>query len=156
MAVMKSSPPVTITLRHSRVAHAAIVIAYGATASVLGLLPVPLVVRTAGVLLVVAACTFALRGLRRQAGAQVTIGLDRGISVACRERAVERGSVLGDAYVGAWLTTIVWRPGRSRLPRTLLVVRDAVERDSFRQLRVVLRYGSPRPGASAPSGVEAG
>lgn len=51
------------------------------------------------------------------------------------------GRVHRDSYVGARLSTIVWRPfGRWRL-RTILLLPDMLPSTDFRRLRVLLRYG---------------
>lgn len=51
------------------------------------------------------------------------------------------GRVHRDSYVGARLSTIVWRPyGRWR-SRTILLLPDMLPADDFRRLRVLLRYG---------------
>jgi hypothetical protein len=42
--------------------------------------------------------------------------------------------------VGAWITTIVWRPDNWRLSRTILVLPDMLPDEDFRRLRVMLRY----------------
>ncbi len=56
------------------------------------------------------------------------------------------GAILDDSYVGAWLTTIVWRQDGQpwwRPATAIVVLPDMLPRDEFRRLRVVLRYGRP-------------
>ena len=48
--------------------------------------------------------------------------------------------ILGTTYVTPWLTVLNLRPEGRRLARHVLVVPDNIERDLFRQLRVVLRW----------------
>ena len=51
------------------------------------------------------------------------------------------GRVHRDSYVGARLSTLVWRPfGRWRL-RVILLLPDMLPARDFRRLRVLLRYG---------------
>ena len=51
------------------------------------------------------------------------------------------GRVHRDSYVGARITTIVWRPfGRWR-SRAILILPDMLPAHDFRRLRVLLRYG---------------
>jgi toxin CptA len=51
------------------------------------------------------------------------------------------GRIHRDSYVGARLSTIVWRPfGRWRV-RTILILPDMLPAADFRRLRVLLRYG---------------
>ena len=50
------------------------------------------------------------------------------------------GHVRCTTYVGAWLTSIVWRPDGACLSRAVLIVPDMLPEDDFRRLRVMLRY----------------
>ena len=74
------------------------------------------------------------------------VGIDRRITVTdCNGRS-RAGAILDDSYVGAWLTTIVWRWDESPWwypATTIVVLPDMLAPDSFRRLRVVLRYGRP-------------
>lgn len=71
---------------------------------------------------------FELRG-------DLTLTVVSGDGTACA------GRVHRDSYVGARLSTIVWRPyGRWRA-RTILLLPDMLPADDFRRLRVLLRYG---------------
>jgi hypothetical protein len=51
------------------------------------------------------------------------------------------GRVHRDSYVGARLTTLVWRPFGRRRARTILLLPDMLPAQDFRRLRVLLRYG---------------
>ena len=54
--------------------------------------------------------------------------------------------ILDDSYVGARLTTIVWRPDGAPLVmpvRAIVILPDTLAADDFRRLRVLLRYGQP-------------
>jgi hypothetical protein len=85
------------------------------------------------------------------------VGIDRRITVTDCDGRSRAGAILDDSYVGAWLTTIVWRWDESpwwRPATAIVVLPDMLPRDSFRQLRVVLRYGRPTA-AGATSGEEA-
>jgi len=50
------------------------------------------------------------------------------------------GHVRSATYVGALVTTIVWRADGARWSRTVLVVPDMLAAEDFRRLRVMLRY----------------
>ena len=50
------------------------------------------------------------------------------------------GEVIDGSFVAPWLTIVHWRPLGSRLTRTLLVLPDMLDAESFRALRVVLRW----------------
>jgi hypothetical protein len=119
-------------------------------------LPVTAVVPAAAVVAVV-----LVSGLWRCTGrgvpALLHIGIDRRITVTDRDGRSRAGMIQDDSYVGAWLTTIVWRwDGMPwwRPARAIVVLPDTLPRDEFRRLRVVLRYG--RPGTGGRSGEEAG
>lgn len=51
------------------------------------------------------------------------------------------GRVHRDSYVGARLSTLVWRPYGRRRARAILLLPDMLPADDFRRLRVLLRYG---------------
>lgn len=88
----------------------------------------------------------------------VHVGIDRRIAVSDREGRSRTGAILDDSYVGAALTTIVWRADGDpwwRPARAMLFVPDSLRPDEFRRLRVVLRYGLAPDGA-ATSGIDAG
>lgn len=61
------------------------------------------------------------------------------------------GRVHRDSYVGARLSTLVWRPfGRWR-SRTILLLPDMLPADDFRRLRVLMRYGRSDVAHGAPA-----
>ena len=105
---------------------------------------------------------WALRTLRTCVGigvpALIVVGLDRRLTlVACEGRSLD-GDILDDSYVGASITTIVWRPDQARWyapARSIVILPDGVGADEFRQLRVMLRYGRPSVGQQT-SGRDAG
>ena len=72
------------------------------------------------------------------------LGNDRRMTVTDYEGRSHAGTILDDTFVGAWLTTIVWR--RDELPwwrpaPVIVVLPDMLSREDFRRLRVALRYG---------------
>ncbi len=104
----------------------------------------------------------ALRdGWRRTAGdrvpALVHVGIDRTITVTDRRGRSCDGIVDASSYVGARLTTVVWRVNGApwwRPRDVILVVPGVVPADDFRRLRIFLRYG--RCATAGTSGVDAG
>lgn len=61
------------------------------------------------------------------------------------------GRVHRESYVGARLSTLVWRPfGRWR-SRTILLLPDMLPADDFRRLRVLMRYGRSDVAHGAPA-----
>jgi hypothetical protein len=63
------------------------------------------------------------------------------IAVTTGDASCDRGRVRSDSYVGARITTIVWKPGSARLSRAILLLPDMLPADDFRRLRILLRYG---------------
>jgi hypothetical protein len=139
----------------SRRAVAFIVASHAATSALLLALPLPLAARAVCVLAVAASVGWALwRVASRNAPAFVAVGLDGHITITRRDGSGEHGCVRPDTYVGATLVTLVWRPDGARLPRTLLVSGDSLDRDDFRRLRVALRYCRPEAPEAATSGAD--
>ena len=117
------------------------------TSILLGSLQLPIGVVLPGIAAVLAVLASGLwRCTGRGVPALLHVGIDRRITVTDRDGRSRAGLILDDSYVGAWLTTIVWR--RDGMPwwhpaRSILVLPDTLPEDEFRQLRVVLRYGRP-------------
>ena len=66
---------------------------------------------------------------------------DLTVVVVMGDGKVRAGRVHPDSYVGARLSTIVWRPfGRWRR-QAILLLPDMLSAEDFRRLRVLLRYG---------------
>jgi len=89
------------------------------------------------------------------------VGIDRRLGVTDRLGRSHDGAILDASYVGAMLTTLVWRADGDRWwrpARTILFLTDSLSPDEFRRLRVVLRYGRPAGEAAelATSGNDAG
>jgi hypothetical protein len=76
----------------------------------------------------------------------VAIALDREHRLAltdCSGRRVD-GTLHPSTYVGARLTTVVWRPNGSRRTRALALLPDMLDAEDFRRLRVLMRAGGQR------------
>ena len=148
---VKPPPRLHLLPRPSRLGCALV----GALCAATSLLPVLLPLSftaTAGAGVAVLAAVVS--GCRRTVGggvpALLQVGADRRVVVAYREGRLRAGSILDDSYVGAWLTTLVWRADDDpwwRPARTILVLPDTLAREDHRQLRVALRYGRPAAGA---------
>jgi hypothetical protein len=100
-------------------------------------------------------------GRRRTVGdrvpALVHVGIDRTITVTDRRGRSRNGVVDASSFVGARLTTVVWRVNGTpwwRPPDVILVLQDVLPADDFRRLRIFLRYG--RVSSAATRGVDAG
>jgi hypothetical protein len=118
-----------------------------ATLALAGGLPVPPEARFGIVVLTVGAGGMAARGtFGRGRPVLLHVGIDRRLCVTTRDGRSCEGTILDVSYVGARLTTIVWRPeGAARLcpAHALLILCDSLPAEDFRRLRVCLRYGRP-------------
>jgi hypothetical protein len=156
---MDPPPRTRLELRPSRIDCALTSLACVATAALLAALPLPWLAQGAGAAAVLAVLA---HGLRRATGRgiplSIEVGIDRTLVVTDRRGRSRAGSIRDASYVGAWVTTIVWRAAAApwwHPASTLLVLPDMLPPDEFRRLRVVLRYGWPLAGG-ASSGVDAG
>ena len=160
---MRPPPPLRLEPRASRVGRLLVAAGSVATAALVGSLPLTAACKL-GAGAAVAGATLA--GIRACAGrgvpALLLVGVDRRIVVWRRDGRSQAGAILDSTYVGARLTSIVWRPdepgGGWRIvlpPRTLLLLADSLPPEDFRQLRVVLRYGRPPARGPGTSGVAA-
>lgn len=152
---MRWPPPVRITLSPSIAALIGIGLLALASGAVTSMLPIdPAVIGLAIVAIGVWAIDRVLVVALRQ-GSRAVRGFElRGdltIVVASGDGRIRAGRVHPDSYVGARLTTIVWRPfGRWR-SRAILLLPDMLPAEDFRRLRVLLRYGRSDVAQGAPA-----
>lgn len=138
-------PPVRVVLASSRVALVSIGLLAIATCAVIATLPFePAALGLATVVVLVWAIdriyVVALRQGPRAVRAFEVRG-DLTVIIVTGDGNAHAGRVHRDSYVGARLTTIVWRPfGRWRT-RAMLILPDMLPAQDFRRLRVLLRYG---------------
>jgi hypothetical protein len=76
---------------------------------------------------------------------------DRTIVVRRGDGRLVAGHVRSSSYVGARITTLVWRPDGAWGSRVELILPDMLQPDDFRQLRVLLRYGRSEAAHGAPA-----
>lgn len=143
---MQQAPvPVRVALAASRNAFALICALAAFAGAVVATLPVHEVVRGVATIAILAWAGNRVRvvALRRGSRAIRRIELDGQlqIGVTTGDCAFDRGRVLPDSYVGARITTIVWKPDHARLARAILLLPDMLPPDDFRRLRILLRYG---------------
>ena len=138
-------PPVRVVLASSRRALILITLLAAGTCGVIGMLPLdPMALALATLAVVVwaidrinvVAFRHGRRAVRRfELRGDLTVIVVTGDGTACA------GRVHRDTYVGARLSTLVWRPfGRWR-SRAILLLPDMLPAKDFRRLRVLLRYG---------------
>jgi len=137
-------PSVHVVLSPSRIAGTGIGVLAAATIALTIAMPLsPLLqIATIAAVVVWAGWSFHVDALHRGrfAVTEVRLAPDL-ILVACMgDGRLVAGHVRSSTYVGAWVTTIVWRPDGRRWSRTLLVLPDMLPAEDFRSLRVMLRY----------------
>ena len=156
---MKPPPRLRLEPRPSRIGCAWVAAGCAMTSILLGLLPLPMVAVLPAAAAIVAVLASGLwRCTGRGVPALLHVGIDRRITVTDCDGRSRTGVILDDSYVGAWLTTVVWRwDGMPwwRPAHAIVVLPDTLPRDEFRRLRVVLRYGRP-VATGETSGEEAG
>ena len=152
---MRWPPPVRVSLSPSIIASTAIALLALATAAVVWVLPVDPAV-TSLALVAIGVWAFdrievvALRRGRR-AVRRFELRGDLTLVVVTGDGKVRAGRVHPDSYVGARLSTIVWRPfGRWRR-QAILLLPDMLPAEDFRRLRVLLRYGRSDVAHGAPA-----
>ena len=109
--------------------------AAGVTLVLLAFLPGPVLVRGLSALWCAGVAAHAFASVRRA----------RALRLEGRRISVDGvpGDVVDGSFVAPWLTIVHWRPLGARFTRTLLVLPDMLDADSFRGLRVILRWGRP-------------
>lgn len=143
---MRLPPPVHVTLSHSRRAAALIVFVALVTAAVIVALPIDPALAALAVVGVTVWAGDRLHVVAWRRGPRAVSALwltgDRLLVVRMGHGGLVAGHVRSSTYVGARITTLVWRPDGARLSRGLLLLPDMLPDDDFRRLRVLLRYGN--------------
>lgn len=152
---MRNVASLDVTLGPSRLAGAAVGLAALVTLVVLLLLPVPGVAHALGCAVVLAWAWHAFHtvALRRSPHVVVALHLrgDRLVVVRHGDGRLVAGHVRSASHVAAALTTVVWRADGERFSRAILVLPDMLPADSFRRLRVLLRYARSGVAQGAPA-----
>ena len=146
-SVSARAPRLRLALRPSRIGCAWVTSLCVLSAGLLVAVPLPL---TALVFSAIAVAGVLVSGLWRCTGrgvpALMHVGHDRRITVTDYDGRSRAGTILDDTFVGASITTIVWRcDGLAwwRPAPAIIVLPDMLSSDEFRRLRVALRYGRP-------------
>ena len=141
---MRLPPSVHVVLLPSRIAGACIGVLAAATIALTIAIPLEPLLQAALVAanVVWAGWSFQVDALHRGRFAVTEARLAPDLMlVACMgDGRLVAGHVCASTYVGAWVTTIVWRPDGWRWSRSILVLPDMLPAEDFRRLRVMLRY----------------
>ena len=155
MGGMRLPPAVHVVLRPSRLVGVGVGAAALATLAVVLATPLPAwsqAICAAGVL-AWAALAFRRHALLRgrRAVTEVRVAGDLVLVAHQADGTLVAGHVRSTTYVGAALTSIVWRPDGAWRSRAILVVPDMLPSDDFRRLRVMLRYARSAVEQAAPA-----
>jgi hypothetical protein len=152
---MQWPPPVRVALGSSRTAFVLIVLLATGTCVVIATLPFdPAALALAEFAVVVWAIDRVYVVALRQGPRAVRHFELRGdltVVVVTGDGSVRAGRVHRDSYVGARLTTLVWRPFGRRRARTILLLPDMLPVQDFRRLRVLMRYGRSDVAQGSPA-----
>lgn len=121
-----------MALRPSRSAAAAVALMAAATLALIAATPGPLGARILAGTWVACLALHALRPNRLR-----SLRLERSGEIEVDGRA---GTLRPGSFVAPWLTVIRWRPRRARFDRTVLVLPDMLPPETFRELRVLLKW----------------
>jgi len=134
-----------VRFARSRIAAVFIVLSGGATLALLLAIALPPLAKCAVVAWVGVAMLDAYRTVAEKSGGrgvrELWVGGARSIEVVDAAGRLWEGEVRDGSFVAPWLTVIRWRPAGARFDRTIVVLPDMLARESFRRLRVLLRWG---------------
>ena len=152
---MRWPPPVRVALAPSFVASSLIAALGCATCAVVATLPLDTPLTALAVVAIIAWASDRVRVVALRIGPHAVQGLelraDLTVVVLTGDGRTRAGRVHRDSYVGARLSTIVWRPFGKRRLRTILILPDMLPAADFRRLRVLLRYGRSDVAQGAPA-----
>lgn len=91
--------------------------------------------------------------LRRGSRAVQSVQIEAGPRIRVRfgDGTTRAGRIEPGTCVTSWITTLVWRPDGARFARSVLIVPDMLPAETFRRMRVVLRYGRSELTQGAPA-----
>jgi hypothetical protein len=145
---MRDALPLRIDLDISRRQRAALVLGGLATAGMALAVPLPTGVLPFLLLWIGAVCARAWQHLPPAA---LVVRLDATLVLLWRNGTAVNATLCNGGYLGAALTTILWKEEGRRRRQTLLVTPDMLCADAFRQLRTHLRYASSGVDQDAPA-----
>lgn len=133
----KYSGAVRVGLARSRIAGAFLLLAVIATLSLIVVTPLHAGARILIGTWVVCCAIEAHTRIRRVRRVTVSRSGEMAVEIA---GAWQAGVVRDGSFVAPFLTIVRWRPDGARFDRTILVLPDMLSADTFRALRVLLRW----------------
>ena len=152
MPAMQRPVPVEVVVSPSRIAIAWTLALAIATFVVTLTLPFAWWIHIVDAVLLASWTGWKLRELRRgrHAICRLRVDGDRRILLTRSDGRSMRGRILPSTYVGARLTTLVWRPSDRQFAHAECLLPDMLSAEDFRRLRVLLRYGRSEATHGAP------
>ncbi len=150
---MRSFQALTVALHPSRSLAVALLAAHALAIAAIWLAALPLAWHVTLKAAVAASLAMSMRqagwfGFRRSACALAIAAPGDAadpdaIDVTLRDRSVRQGTIAAGSFVSPWFSVIHFKtvPSRWRFARTLLVMRDSTDAESYRALRVRVRWG---------------
>ena len=150
---MTAAPRVRIALGPSRILAAMLGVAHVTAFAVITIVTLPAWAKVLAGSIIAASCAWSIchAGLLRTAHAIIELVIGEGGRVSCRDRTGtwREARILGSSFVAPWLTVLNLRVEGLRLARHVVILPDNVDADTFRRLRVLLRWA--RTASGAPS-----
>ena len=132
---------------------AILVIAHGAAGAVLWLVAIPFFASLAGTVLTIVSLGYYLHrvALLRAPSSivQARLSADGVVEMQRRDGSVLIGRLLDGSVVHPYLTTILFLPAQRRFGRAIVVLPDSLSAAQFRELRVWLKWRTPRAEGTA-------
>jgi hypothetical protein len=155
---MKAPAPLRVALKPSRLLAGTAVVVYGATLILVWALPLPVLPRVSAIGLIASHLVWVLWRYAWRQGARAIVGIvlrgERRAEIARRCGTHETCSIGEDSFVSAVLTVVRAYPAEaSTWPwtvRTILVLPDMLDAETYRQLRVLLRMSHVAAGPVTP------
>ena len=147
----------TIAIRRSARLMWLLILAHAGALALLWPLALPLWLKAAIGLTVIASLAFFLNhaALLRAPRAVIAVEIKEDGSVALQTRRGEwhECRLSGDSYVSPWLTLLVLRQENTLTPRYVAILPDNVDAEDFRRLRVWLRWAGRQAADNRTSGL---
>jgi|SRR5258705_5285270 toxin CptA len=133
-----------ISLRPSRLLAAILLLAHAAAITAVLMVELPRWLKVVAIALLVAQCVVVVRRqaflMGADAATAIEVTSDHRMNVETRSSGWCEYDVLGSTYVTSYLTVLNLRRPGNRMAKHVTLLRDSLNADDFRKLRVWLRW----------------
>jgi hypothetical protein len=140
-----SEEAVRADLAPSRAAAVALAAMAAATLALIAAMPGMLRLRILVATAVACMALEAIHAVAMRRGARgvrsVLVRRSREIEVGLANGVLKRGLTRDGSFVAPWLTLVRWRPEGARFDRSVVILPGMLPEETFRRLRVMLRWG---------------